>query len=298
MGIDDVRAAKKQRKQGLLPLNVDYWRYKRPNRVCTGVNGPWFMVKCFGISGQSSTSTTVTRLNSIPGRSSNSDDDEQESFKPETDEDRRQTLLESDANAGKLRQTTLEDFAAGFLFPSSMSHADDDVLSIDRLGDTVAIDVPSSINTETKGKGKASGHTSTPVPSSSKRRHSEVNRKEQTSTESLADFFTCESSSTSHTVENAMEGRPPKKVQKTNSLTYGGIVQDEVNYRKKELLGMQAGSSRTLGAGQTEQTTGRSKLLDLVPARREEQSAKPLRPPSRSWSCMVCTLCVAFLWSD
>lgn len=92
---------------------------------------------------------------------------------------------------------------------------------------------------------------------------------------------------------------PPAKKKKLSAL---GLVKDEVEYRKKEALGM-VGSGRSLGGGPSKQPPDRggsrqSKILDhLSPASRKEHKAvdstsTTVAPgdASSTWSCSVCTL--------
>ncbi|KAI0091188.1 WLM domain-containing protein [Irpex rosettiformis] len=215
---------------------------------------------------------------------SESEYDEPENL--ETDQDRRRTLLESDANAGKLKQTTLYDFANDFLLPSS--HA---ATSSDNDSSTA------------NGKSKASKRAgaSMPVPSSSKRQR-KVTAGRAVGNKSLTDFFTSEPETRNadeDSNDDRQQSKKQKKVQKSSSgsLSYGGLVQDEMTFRKKEALGMQAGSIRMLGdrraAGSANsQLAGRSRLLDLIPEKTTKGSSGGDHEAAKdaAWSCAVCTL--------
>ncbi|KAI0688490.1 hypothetical protein BC835DRAFT_1419085, partial [Cytidiella melzeri] len=89
-------------------------------------------------------------------------DSESDSLTPETDQDRRQTLLDSDANAERLTQTTLDAFIDDFLMPctpacGTSAAVDDCVLiantSSERTNQTIW-HVPSVVHLEVKVTGK------------------------------------------------------------------------------------------------------------------------------------------------
>lgn len=93
---------------------------------------------------------------------------------------------------------------------------------------------------------------------------------------------------------------PPAKKKRLTSL---GLVKDEVQYRKKEALGM-VGSGRSLGGGPSKQPpdrgTRQSSLLDHLSSKSrkeripsDSQSATAsLGDSSSTWSCSICTLWV------
>ncbi|EKM58369.1 uncharacterized protein PHACADRAFT_117246 [Phanerochaete carnosa HHB-10118-sp] len=186
----------------------------------------------------------------------------------ETDSDRRRTMLESmtgDDDMSKLK-ASFKDFEDDFLPPDaggSTSHANPDmpcdIQSLPRTGSTSA----ASSSRPLKGKARMTDAS--------------LSSKDQ---RSITDFIDVDSD------------RPSKKLK----LSYGAIVKDEVNYRKKEALGM-LGSGRALAdsssANRTPSSTPtavegpRSNLLDLIPG---NSLSKPSAPSDSSWNCLVCTL--------
>lgn len=92
---------------------------------------------------------------------------------------------------------------------------------------------------------------------------------------------------------------PPAKKKKLSAL---GLVKDEVEYRKKEALGM-VGSGRSLGGGPSKQPPDRggsrqSNILEHLSStsRKERKTSGPKSTAvtpgdaSSTWSCSVCTL--------
>ncbi len=238
-------------------------------------------------AGQLSTSPDPIIVNDLE---SDSGSEEDEPLVPETDQDRRRTLLESDANAGKLKQTTLHDFANDFFLPPSRAYSSS-------TNSASTPDRPGPSTTGVKGKGKASerGGTSVSSSSSSKRPRKDAAGR-AVGSKSLTDFFPLAPADEPSAVETQQPNKK-RKIQNTTTLSYGGLVQGEVVYRKKESLGMQAGSSRMLSDNRLSksrnQLAGRSRLLDLVPDRAAEDNGgggSDIRMRDGEWSCLVCTL--------
>ncbi|CAL1716689.1 unnamed protein product [Somion occarium] len=196
---------------------------------------------------------------------------------PETDQDRRRTLLETADNLEDLK-TSWSTIGDDFVFPSSTQ---DTKPSRRKQASTSPVAGPSR----------------PPIPSSS----NSVIVIEDSDEEPACDtqILTKSSSTATATASDACDplsasGRPRKK-QKT---LYGSIVEDEVQHRKKEALGM-LGPGRTLGGpsstirGGTSQTT--------VPQSSPSTSLRQQSQPSRTtgvldnevgseWTCLVCTL--------
>lgn len=232
---------------------------------------------------------------------SGSGSEEDEPLIPETDQDRRRTLLESDANAGKLKQTTLHDFANDFFWPPSQSSSSGSIGAFS----------PDRPRPGVEGKGRASVRGgSSVISSSSSKRPRKGTAGRSVGSKSLTDFFPLAPADEPGALETQQPNKK-RKVQNTAAagLSYGGLVQGEVDYRKKESLGMQAGSSRTLSDGRLSksrgQSVGRSRLLDLMPDKAGEDCSGggSIHMRDGEWSCLVCTLYVAYaifdiLWCD
>lgn len=210
---------------------------------------------------QQATSTTAAK--------SEGESDTDEDNPPETDQDRRRTMLEamSKGDIGNLKASA-RDFADDFLLPSAGPSSQDSAgapCDVQRLHVSGSTGTSSSSQIPTsKPKGKA---PMTGSASSSKRA-------------SISDY---------------MDSVPPGKKPK---LSYGALVEGEVNHRKKEALGM-VDSGRKLrvtsslpqsAPSQERAKHSTSKLLDLVPDKAPALSRGPSARGSEPWACKVCTL--------
>lgn len=221
-------------------------------------------------------------------------EEESEPFAPETDQDRRRTLLDSlpSSDAEGLKAST-QDFADEFVFPESRG-----VWTTKKQGSTATNPSPS----DGKGKGKVPRDTppaAEPLTAakSSKRESSKMGTPKAPAARPLTEFFTVKSTG-AHTGDDA----PPQKKQKMIPLAYGDIVRDEVQHRKREALGMSTGSSRTLGAGKlhgdkdvSAGNQANARLLQLSPNSESNSKEDSQDESDTSWSCLVCTLYV--LWA-
>lgn len=245
----------------------------------------------------------------------NSDDDVEILPEPETDTDRRRTLLESmsASDAAGLRSGT-QRFMDEFLMPVSSSTARAGASRSRAAGDGPRSESVDGVSDDAMPPGCDV---------------LELPTKGSTAASNASASTSAVSAPTAHTPPTAQH--PPAKRQKTaagssqTTLPYGGLVRDEVSYRKMEALGMEggAGSMRTLGAvvgptdtdskagipGDKRRSAGRSRLLGLVPASENEKNpnaeTKTTTPGSRDhkeeneagdkdteWTCLVCTLSV------
>lgn len=241
-------------------------------------------------SGPSSTSGKPEPSEDAGSGSDSDENNDSTQFVAETDQDRRRTMLESDGD-GKGLKASFGDFVDDFVFPT-FDGSDSEMQAASRTGPTI-----SSGSSKGKGKEKAPARSGEVPQPPSKRPRSEISSKGKgkgsKAIKPLTDFFAPASTSRVPGDSEPGEQAPKKKTRKTTSLSYGDFVQGEVRHRKKEALGMQAGSSRTLGDARQAAPAGRSRLLDLGPAGQassSEQSGN--RGDGQGWTCLVCTLCV------
>lgn len=180
--------------------------------------------------------------------------DTDEHVLPETDQDRRHTMLEA-MSASDIAQlkASAQDFADDFFLPSpakpsgsaSPSHANTSC-------DVQRLSIPGS-STSTKHPPK-DGRSLTNTPPDEKRKGKSIS-------------------------EYLDPSRPTKK----QKLPYGALVSEEVKYRKQEALGM-TGNGRKLGETSGAELTG-SGLLGKPPVAK-------LPHTEDAWACEVCTLYV------
>lgn len=210
------------------------------------------------------TSTTAVK--------SEGESDTDEDNPPETDQDRRRAMLDSmsKGDIGNFKASA-RDFADDFLLPSAGPSGSSSQGSVDAPCDVQRLHVSGSTGTSSssqiptsKPKGKA---PMTGSASSSKRA-------------SISDY---------------MDSGPPGKKPK---LSYGALVEGEINYRKKEALGM-IGSGRKLGVtsslprsapSQERAKQSTLKLLNLAPDKAPALFRRLSARGSEPWTCKVCTL--------
>ncbi|KAF7794803.1 hypothetical protein EIP86_005945 [Pleurotus ostreatoroseus] len=257
-----------------------------------------------------------------PGEEDGEDDDIVEVI-PETDQDRRTTLLgsmsASDADALKSgRQRFLEEF----LLPSGI---DNDDLEEEEVVVVAESSGPSCDTVEIGRKGAAAASSS----SSSRPKRADPTDDSAGPPSKRRKASSGESSTP---VTSSTKGKGKAEAgQRTLPLSYGSLVQDEVSFRRKEALGLAGGKQgdRTLGGASTgsaregtgsREGVGQSRLLGLVPpvqaaptqraplpdstvgrslnkARKDGATAagaKTTGGAEREWSCLVCTLYVVF----
>lgn len=206
------------------------------------------------------------RLKAISSNASASnDDDESDSDEEvefvETDADRRKALESSEQEPGssqQFKEGPWRDFAKAFNFGSGKN--DEKKLSIVELSDS----------------DDEAGGCDMPVASSS---------KGETST------FTSSGARTNSVLGPSSSS---KEISPTPVVGLGNLVQTEINYRKKEALGLnpakrgqQAG--RTLGSGSVSQPA-RHGPADSAQGRTDTELQFPVEPETNQWPCGVCTL--------
>lgn len=209
-------------------------------------------------------------------------DSEGEDVKPETDQDRRRVLLESiDKSDLDDMKTSWSELGKQFIFPEPNTTA----ILEKQLSEPIA------------GPSRPLSQAAQPII---------ISDDEDDDHEGHDDTHILSSSRS--TATSPIRSAPPKEKQK---ISYGSIVQDEIEQRKKEALGM-SGPGRTLG-GTTSTSTRSGKepqrqqtrlnpLLTPIPLREPGSSNIP-RPSKtkscnvseqdREWSCLVCTLWVS-----
>lgn len=191
---------------------------------------------------------------------SDSDDDRP----AETDQDRRRTLLDSmsESEAGTLKTFTT-DFADDFILPSAgpsgsrTSAGGGTIPAVNGHG-------ASSSTASSSNKGKNRGVPMTPPTSG------------QQDQKTIAEYL------------------DPSRPSKKRKLSYGNLVEEEINYRQKEALGMSGGGQK-LGATSARSSVARSNSGQPGSPRVSNfpsESATPqfIGKQSASWSCQVCTL--------
>ncbi|KAI0342765.1 WLM-domain-containing protein [Trametopsis cervina] len=241
-------------------------------------------------SGPSSTSAKPEPSEDTDSGSDSDENNDSTQFVAETDQDRRRTMLESDGD-GKGLKASFGDFVDDFVFPT-FDGSDSEMQAASRTGPTI-----SSGSSKGKGKEKAPARSGEVPQPPSKRPRSEISSKGKgkgkgsEAIKPLTDFFAPASTSRVPGDSEPGEQAPKKKTRKTTSLSYGNFVQGEVRHRKKEALGMQAGSSRTLSDARQAASAGRSRLLDMKPAGQASSSEHSgNRDEGQGWTCLVCTL--------
>lgn len=182
----------------------------------------------------------------------------------ETDQDRRRTMLDSmsASEAGTLKAFAT-DFADDFILPSAG---------------------PASSSQTSAGGGPLSTASGTGVSRSAT---SLSNRVKGKGTSILS------STGEKRDQKSIAEYLDPSRLSKKRKLSYGNLVEDEIDHRQKEALGMTGGGQK-LGAASTSSGVARGnrgQSRSGVPSFPGE-SAPPqlLDTQSASWCCQVCTL--------
>lgn len=198
-------------------------------------------------------------LTAGPSRAAPNEQDDEEEFEgvAETDEDRRNAILESrdKSDLDDLKGWS-KDYSDEFVMPPRSAPPAPEIMEI------------------------SSDEDSTPAPSCG-----------------LQSFMTGGSSTSAISPPDTTDAAPKRTTGRTGApqsrlkpstskLSYGGLVLDEIQIRKKESLGMD-GNGRRLGDGS-------GKARTSGPGRPLHAASNPSPPPAPtatgSWTCQVCTL--------
>ncbi|KIP08196.1 hypothetical protein PHLGIDRAFT_23623 [Phlebiopsis gigantea 11061_1 CR5-6] len=179
----------------------------------------------------------------------------------ETDQDRRRTMLDSmsESEAGTLKAFAT-DFADDFILPSAGASGSQTSVGGGPPSTASSTGVsPSTDSLANRGKGKGTLIRSPP--------------DEKQYQKSIADYL------------------DPSRLSKKRKFSYGNLVEDEIDHRQKEALGM-TGGGKKLGAASTSSGVARGNRGQSGVSSFPEESAPPqlLDTQSASWSCQVCTL--------
>ncbi|KAL6302393.1 WLM domain-containing protein [Sparassis latifolia] len=184
----------------------------------------------------------------------------------ETDQDRRRAMDEMEQGELEGLRLVQTDFSADFVFPSSKVDANDE-------SDGFSCDVqslPRSGTAATTGATKATTSKSASPKGKNKARATSPSQRE------LEDWLLPES-------QPADTARSKKK----QKVSYGAMVQDEVVFRKKEVIGLVPAPPRRLGGGASSVQPGtRASAL----GERGPDGRAVRREGETEWSCQVCTL--------
>lgn len=206
------------------------------------------------------------------------DEDDEEEVIPETDQQRRQTLLEStdQPDIDKMKLSRM-DFSRDFAFPSGRP---DTASSSTQPTRKNIIDL-SSDNDDTPGfstcdvqllSDKGSTATTSATPASPKTNGKGKGRANEPI-----------SPSRQSNLGSWLNAQEKSQSGKSRLLSYGDIVQDEINLRKRESLGL-VGNGHRLGGDSD------VRLDRKFSAGGRLQDRRPAREQDHEWSCNVCTL--------